>query len=119
MPRTRSSAEVAAEAGTDETRQFVRQVRRATRRKFTPEEKVRVVLEGFRREAPVSELCRREGIKDFMEAGKSRLQADTVRDATRAEVDGFRRENEQLKQLVAELSLEVLVLKKTALPEFD
>src|SRR5438093_645561 len=114
MPRTRSSAEVAAEAGTDETRQFVRQVRRATRRKFTPEEKVRVVLEGFRREAPVSELCRREGIrpnvyyswlKDFMEAGKSRLQADTVRDATRAEVDGFRRENEQLKQLVAELSL--------------
>src|SRR5881397_529132 len=108
MPRTRSSAEVAAEAGTDETRQFV--------------------LEGFRREAPVSELCRREGIrpnvyyswlKDFMEAGKSRLQADTVRDATRAEVDGFRRENEQLKQLVAELSLEVLVLKKTALPEFD
>src|SRR6266496_4107448 len=108
MPRMRSSAEVAAEAGTDETRQFVRQVRRATRRKFTPEEKVRVVLEGFRREAPVSELCRREGIrpnvyyswlKDFMEAGKSRLQADTVRDATRAEVDGFRRENEQLKQL--------------------
>src|SRR5213080_3668388 len=78
MPRMRSSAEVAAEAGTDETRQFVRQVRRATRRKFTPEEKVRVVLEGFRREAPVSELCRREGIrpnvyyswlKDFMEAG--------------------------------------------------
>src|SRR5438128_9128010 len=58
-------------------------------------------------------------LKDFMEAGKSRLQADTVRDATRAEVDGFRRENEQLKQLVAELSLEVLVLKKTALPEFD
>jgi transposase-like protein len=76
----------------------------------------------------VSELCRREGIKpnvyyswlkDFMEAGKSRLQADTVRDATRAEVDGFRRENEQLKQLVAELSLEVLVLKKTAVPDFD
>ncbi len=115
MARKRSTAEVLAEAATDETRQFVRKVRRATRRKFTPEEKVRVVLEGFRREAPVSELCRREGIrpnvyyswlKDFMEAGKSRLQADTVRDATRAEVDGFRRENEQLKQLVAELSLE-------------
>jgi hypothetical protein len=51
-----------------------------------------------------------------MEAGKSRLQADTVRDATRAEVDGFRRENEQLKQLVAELSLEVLVLKKQPSP---
>lgn len=128
MPRKSSTAEALAEAETDETRQFVRQVIRATRRKFTPEEKVRVVLQGFRREVPVSELCRREGIKpnvyyawlkDFMEAGKSRLQADTVRDATRAEVDGFRRENEQLKQLVAELSLEVLVLKKTAVPDFD
>jgi transposase len=128
VPRKSSTAEALAEAETDETRQFVRQVRRATRRKFTPEEKVRVVLQGFRREVPVSELCRREGIKpnvyyswlkDFMEAGKSRLQADTVRDATRAEVDGLRRENEQLKQLVAELSLEVLVLKKTAVPDFD
>lgn len=128
MPRKRSTAEVLAEAGTAETRQFVRRVRRATRRKFTPEEKVRVVLEGFRHDVPVSELCRREGIrpnvyyawlKDFMEAGKARLQADTVRDATRAEVDGFRRENEQLKQLVAELSLAALVLKKTAIPEFD
>jgi transposase len=128
VPRKSSTAEALAEAETDETRQFVRQVRRVTRRKFTPEEKVRVVLQGFRREVPVSELCRREGIKpnvyyswlkDFMEAGKSRLQADTVRDATRAEVDGFRRENEQLKQLVAELSLEVLVLKKTAVPDFD
>lgn len=128
MPRKVSTAEVLAEAETDGTRQFVRQVRRATRRKFTPEEKVRIVLQGFRREVPVSELCRREGIKpnvyyawlkDFMEAGKARLQADSLRDATRAEVDGFRRENEQLKQLVAELSLEVLVLKKTAVPEFD
>jgi transposase len=128
VPRKVSTAEVLAEAETDGTRQFVRQVRRATRRKFTPEEKVRIVLQGFRREVPVSELCRREGIKpnvyyawlkDFMEAGKARLQADSLRDATRAEVDGFRRENEQLKQLVAELSLEVLVLKKTAVPEFD
>ena len=128
MPRKSSTAEVLAEAETDETRQFVRQVRRATRRKFTPEEKVRVVLQGFRREVPVSELCRREGIKpnvyyswlkDFMEAGKARLQADALRDATRSEVDGFRRENDQLKQLVAELSLEVLVLKKTAVPDFD
>jgi transposase len=128
VPRKSSTAEVLAEAASDETRQFVRRVRRATRRKFTPEEKVRVVLEGFRREVPVSELCRREGIKpnvyyawlkDFMEAGKSRLQADTVRDATRAEVDSFKRENEQLKQLVAELSLQVLVLKKTVVPDFD
>ena len=58
-------------------------------------------------------------LKDFMEAGKARLQADTIRDASRTEVEGFKRENERLKQLVAELSLEVLVLKKTAVPEFD
>ncbi len=76
----------------------------------------------------MSELCRREGIrpnvyyawlKDFMEAGKVWLQADTVRDASRAEVEGLKRDNERLKQLVAELSLEVLVLKKTAVPDFD
>lgn len=112
----------------EETQQFVRRVRRVTRRKFSPEEKVRIVLEGFRGEAKVSDLCRREGIrpnvyyawlKEFMEAGKTRLQADTVRDATQAEVDGLKRENERLKQLVAELSLEVLVLKETAIPEFD
>jgi transposase len=103
-------------------------VRRVTRRKFTPEEKVRIVLEGFRGEVRVSELCRREGIrpnvyyawlKDFMEAGKTRLQADTVRDATQAEVETLKRDNERLKQLVAELSLQNLVLKKTAIPEFD
>ena len=128
MPQERSSAEIQAESETEETRQFVRRVRRVTRRKFSPEEKVRVVLEGFRAEVKVSELCRREGIrpnvyyawlKDFMEAGKVRLQADTVRDASRAEVEGLKRDNERLKQLVAELSLEVLVLKKTAVPDFD
>jgi transposase len=124
----RSPAEVQAEAKTEETRQFVRQVRRVSRRKFTPEEKVRIVLEGFRGEVRVRELCRREGIrpnvyyawlKDFMEAGKTRLQADTARDATQAEVEALKRENERLKQLVAELSLQNLVLKKTAVPEFD
>lgn len=128
MPHRRSPAEIQAEARTEETRQFVRQVRRVTRRKFTPEEKVRIVLEGFRGEVRVSELCRREGIrpnvyyawlKDFMEAGKTRLQADTVRDATQAEVETLKRDNERLKQLVAELSLQNLVLKKTAIPEFD
>ncbi len=122
------SQESAAARISEETQQFVRRVRRVTRRKFTPEEKVRIVLEGFRDEAMVSDLCRREGIrpnvyyawlKGFMEAGKTRLQADTVRDATQAEVEGLKRENERLKQLVAELSLEVLVLKKTAIPEFD
>jgi transposase len=89
---------------------------------------VRIVLEGFRGEVRVRELCRREGIrpnvyyawlKDFMEAGKTRLQADTARDATQAEVEALKRENERLKQLVAELSLQNLVLKKTAVPEFD
>jgi len=81
----------AAEARTQQTRSFVQQVRVATRRKYTPEEKVRIVLEGFRREVTISELCRREGIKpgayyawtkDFLEAGKERLTQDTVRDDT-------------------------------------
>jgi transposase len=127
MPRIRTIPASEAEAITEETQAFVQRVRRVTRRKFTPEEKVRVVLEGFRRETKVSDLCRREGInpnvyyawlKEFMEAGKSRLAAETVRDATQAEVEGLKQQNERLKQLVAELSLEVLVLKKTAIPEF-
>jgi len=93
----------------------------AARRKYTPEEKVRIVLEGFRREVAVNELCRREGIKpgayyvwtkDFMEAGKERLTRDTVRDATRQEINGLKRENTDLKQLVADLSLDVYRLKK-------
>ena len=115
----------AAEARTRETRGFIQQVRVATRRKYTPEEKVRIVLEGFRREVVVNELCRREGIKpgayyawtkDFMEAGKERLTRDTVRDATRQEIDELKRENAELKQLVADLSLDVYRLKKTAVP---
>ena len=82
----------AAEERTEQTRTFVRRVRAATRRKYTPEEKIRIVLEGFRREVTVNDLCRREGIKphsyyswtkEFMEAGKERLARDSVRDATR------------------------------------
>lgn len=128
MPRIRSIPEAEAEAATNDTQQFIQRVRRVTRRKFTPEEKVRVVLEGFRREIKVSDLCRREGInpnvyyawlKEFMEAGKTRLAAESVRDATQAEVQGLKQQNQELKQLVAELSLEVLVLKKTAIPEFS
>ena len=108
-----------AEARTEETKKFIRDIKRITRRKFTPEEKIRIVLEGFRRDTPIRDLCRREGIrpgtyyawlKDFMEAGKERLTRDTVRDATRFEVDGLKRENTRLKQLVAELSLQVHVL---------
>jgi transposase len=115
----------AAEARTQQTRGFMQQVRVASRRRYTPEEKVRIVLEGFRREVAVNELCRREGIKpgayyawtkDFMEAGKERLTRDTVRDATRQEIDDLKRENGELKHLVADLSLDVYRLKKTAIP---
>ena len=114
-----------AEARTRETRGFMQQVRVAARRKYTPEEKVRIVLEGFRREVAINELCRREGIKpgayyawtkDFMEAGKERLTRDAVRDATRQEIEQIKRESTDLKHLVADLSLEVYRLKKTAIP---
>ena len=114
-----------ADRRSEETRSFVRRVRAATRRKYTPEEKIRIVLEGFRREVTVNDLCRREGIKphsyyswtkEFMEAGRERLSRDTVRDATRQEIQDLKRENGELKQLVAELSLEVYRLKKTAIP---
>ena len=118
----------AAEARTQRTRGFMQQVRIAARHKYTPEEKVRIVLEGFRREVTVKDLCRREGIKpgayyawtkDFMEAGKERLARDAARDATRHEIDGMKRENTELKQLVAELSLEAYRLKKTAVPPLE
>ena len=111
----------AAEARSQQTKGFVQQVRVAARRKYTPEEKVRIVLEGFRREVAVNELCRREGIKpgayyawtkDFMEAGKERLTRDAVRDATRQEIEQIKRESTDLKHLVADLSLEVYRLKK-------
>ena len=119
---------LAAESRTEETRAFIRQVRRVARRRFTPEERIRIVLEGFRHEVPVKDLCRREGIrpnvyyawlKEFMEAGKERLARDTVRDASKGEVDALKRENERLKQLVAELSLAVHLLKKTEIPGLD
>ena len=111
----------AADTPTQATKTFIRQVRSATRRKYAPEDKIRIVLEGFRRELTVSDLCRREGIKpgvfyawtkEFMEAGKERLTRDTVRDATRQEIEHLKRENHDLKQLVADLSLEVHRFKK-------
>jgi transposase len=100
----------------------VKDIRRNTRRKFSAEEKIRIVLEGLKGEVSISELCRREGIvsnlyyrwsKGFLEAGKKRLQGDTVREATSSEVSDLRSENEQLKQLVAELSLKNRLLKKS------
>jgi transposase len=117
-----------AEARSEDNKQFIRDIKRLTRRKFTAEEKIRIVLEGFRRDTPIRDLCRREGIhpgtyyawlKDFMEAGKERLVRDNIRDATRSEVQELKRENTRLKQLVAELSLQVHVLKKTAIPGME
>ena len=114
-----------AEVRTSETRGFVRQVRVAARRKYTSKEKIRIMLEGYRREVTVNDLCRREGIKpsayyawtkEFLEAGKERLSRDAARDATRQEVEALKRENAELKHLVAEVSLEAYRLKKTSIP---
>jgi len=101
---------------------IVREIRRNTRRKYSAEEKIRIVLEGLKGEVSIAELCRREGIvsnlyyrwsKDFLEAGKKRLAGDTTREATNSEVGDLRSENDQLKQLVAELSLNNRLLKKS------
>ena len=128
MSQTEISKGEAAEERTEQTRFFVRRVRAVTRRKYTPEEKIRIVLEGFRREVTVNDLCRREGIKphsyyawtkEFMEAGKERLTRDVARDATRQEIQALKRENGELKHLVAELSLEAYRLKKTAIPMME
>ena len=100
----------------------VRTIKRKTRRKYSGEEKIRIVLEGLRGEDTIAELCRREGIaqslyykwsKAFLEGGQARLNGDTKRQATSHEVDDLRRENEQFKQLVAELALKNRVLKKS------
>src|SRR5688572_8793821 len=101
--------------------QVVREIRRETRRKYSAEEKIRIVLEGLRGEESIAELCRREGpnpnmyykwSKEFLEAGKARLTGDSKREANSSEVTTLRQENEQLKQVVAELVLKNRVLKK-------
>jgi len=100
----------------------VREIRRKTRRRFSAEEKIRIVLDGLKGEDSIAELCRREGInpnlyynwsKEFLEAGKRRLMGDTKREASSGEVGGPKQENLQLKQLVADLSLRNQVLKKS------
>src|SRR5881409_3627329 len=100
----------------------VKDLRRATRRQFSAEEKIRIVLEGLRGEDSIAELCRREGIassmyygwsKDFLEAGKKRLAGDTARAATSDEVKDLRREASALKEVVADLTLENRLLKKS------
>ncbi len=102
--------------------EFIREVKAKTRRQFSAEDKIRIVLEGFRKEIPVSDLCRREGLssalyyswlKDFMEAGKARLKGDSLRNATSSEVKELRAENGRLKELVGEQALQIQLLKKS------
>lgn len=100
----------------------VKDIRRKTRRLHSAEEKIRIVLEGLRGEDSIAELCRREGIatslyyswsKEFLEAGKKRLAGDTVRQATSSEVKDLRAESSALKEVVADLTLENRLLKKS------
>ncbi len=102
--------------------QVVKNIRRVTRRHFSAEDKIRIVLDGLRGEDSIAELCRREGIvqnlyyrwsKDFLEAGKKRLAGDTTRAATSDDVKDLRREASALKEVVADLTLENRLLKKS------
>ncbi len=104
--------------------QVIKEIRRATRRQFSAEEKIRIVLSGLRGEDSIAELCRREGIvqnlyyrwsKEFLEAGKKRLAGDTARAATPQKVKDLRREASALKEVVAELVLENRLLKKSTI----
>ena len=105
---------------------IVKNIRRATRKRHSPEEKIRIVLDGLRGETSIAELCRREGIaeslyytwsKEFLEAGKRRLAGDTARAATSGEVKDLRREAQELKAVVAEQALELRLLKKSMIAD--
>ena len=113
-PRGRSSERV------------VKDIRRATRKQYSAEEKIRVVLDGLRGEETIAELCRQEGIaqslyyswsKEFLEAGKRRLAGDTARAASTGEVKDLRREARELKEVVAEQALELRLLKKSMIAD--
>src|SRR3954452_1476885 len=106
--------------------QVLNNIRRQTRRQYSAEEKIRIVLEGLRGEENISELCRREGIaasmyygwsKEFLEAGKRRLAGDTARAATSGEVKDLRRQAQELKAVVAEQALELRLLKKSMIAD--
>lgn len=106
--------------------QFMQKVKRRTRRKFGAEEKIRIVLEGMKREVSIAELCRVEGIhphmyyswvKHFMEGGKGRLKGDSKRSATEDEVSDLKRQNSRLKTLLAENMLEAEIIKKSLIGE--
>ena len=110
----------------DGAEKLVRNIRRATRRQYSAEEKIRIVLEGLRGELSIAELCRKEGIaqsmyygwsKEFLEAGKRRLAGDTAREATSDEVKGLRAEARQLKEALAEVTLENRLLKKSVIAD--
>ena len=122
MRQNRSSAPAKARPEKAPAEQVMKDIRRATRRQFSAEEKIRIVLEGLRGEESISELCRREGIassqyygwsKEFLDAGKKRLAGDTARAATSDEVKHLRREATALKEVVADLTLENRLLKKS------
>ena len=111
-----------SEIPTTSSERIVKDIRRATRKHHSAEEKIRIVLEGLRGEYSIAELCRREGIaeslyyswsKEFLEAGKRRLAGDTARAATSIEVKDLRREARALKEVVAEQALELRLLKKS------
>jgi transposase len=108
-------------ANKKKVKSIVKDIKRQTRRKFSAEEKIRIVLEGLKGEESVATICRREGIapnlyyrwsKDFLEAGKKRLMGDTMREANTDQVKHLRSENSELKETVAELLLKNRVLKK-------
>ena len=107
---------------TDDADRVVKDIKRQTRRRFSAEEKIRIVLAGLRGDESIAELCRQEGIaqsqyyswsKEFMEAGKKRLTGDTMREANTDEVKGLRKETRDLKEVVAEQALELRLLKKS------
>ena len=100
----------------------VRDIKRVTRKKYSAEDKIRIILEGLRGETSIAEICRREGLatnlyyrwsKDFLEAGKKRLQGDILREANSNDVNDLRCENSQLKEIVANLTIKNEVLKKS------
>ncbi len=121
-------AKMRQNSGPQSAEKHVKEIRRRTRRKFSAEEKIRIVLAGLRGEASIAELCRREGIaeglyyswsKEFLEAGKRRLAGDTAREASSGEVKDLRHEMGALKEAVADLTLENRLLKKSMIADGD
>ena len=121
MPKKKTSTASPSEPK-ESAAQLIKTVRRQTKTRYSAEDKIRIILAGLRGDHPVTELCRREGISgnvyyvwlcEFMEAGKSRLKGEATRGATKGEVELTRRQNDELRQTVADLMLEVRALKKS------